>query len=412
MKHLPYPGSHRILLLVGIFILMTPSCAPALQTVPTPPASAPASQARPVDTATSAPVLQDTLTPTQAPTAAPTRPTQPVVVAHYCLLADCSHYQYPGDFLSGNMGGIDGVMLVLLDQIWTAAYPQGIQEWDPHDGHLINSISANYEVGNFMDIQYDGKLIWASQYVPTSTSDSYRVFYAIDPLQGKLVKKISLKYGENDYHSFLFGVSPGKVWLEQQWIDTNTFQIHDASHYFACPDQHFAYDGQGLLWVTGDVIPDLTCDRYLYVWNASDPNGQPLPSDTHDAFSDSPLVMANGKMWMMTQKEVKSKSGWEKHWILTAFDLKDATKPVIQVDISQYMPELNGDLIMAADNKAIWVVPDDIKGDVEYFDQADGSYLGSLHVGQLIEGMGFDGSSLWVMDNEHGLEQIALPWAP
>ena len=131
-----------------------------------------------------------------------------------------------------------------------------------------------------------------------------------------------------------------------------------------------------------------------------------------DDYGGSQPVLANGKMWMIAQNEVQTKSGWEKQWILTAYDINDPVISVVHVDISQYMPKLNGDLIMAADNKVIWIVPDDIKGDIDYYDQSDGHYMGNLHAGMLIEGLGFDGSSMWVMDNEHGLEQIALPWAP
>ena len=49
---------------------------------------------------------------------------------------------------------------------------------------------------------------------------------------------------------------------------------------------------------------------------------------------------------------------------------------------------------------------------VYYYDQAIGELLGSLHVGSLIFSMSFDGQALWIMDYEHGLEKIALPWAP
>ncbi|HMD89314.1 MAG TPA: hypothetical protein VKF38_09145 [Anaerolineaceae bacterium] len=343
--------------------------------------------------------------------ALPTRPSQPAVVAHYCIRQDCSGYQYPGDMLSGMMGGLNGVLLVLPGQLWTAATPGGIQEWDAHDGHLLNSIAADYEQGNFTDIQYDGKLIWASIKYSTSATESYRVFYIVDPSQARLIKKISFKYGESDEAAESIGISPGKVWLEHQWIDTDSFQINDAKHYFAC-DGHYAYDGQGSMWVTGQADPSFDCNA-MYVWNAADPAGQPLPSDPGADYGDSPLLLAGSKMWMIGHSAVKTKSGWTHPWVLTAYNITNPVKPVLQVDISQHMPETIGNLHMAADNKVIWVAAEsgDKLGNIDYYDQADGHYMGSLQVGQLIGGLGFDGSSLWVMDNVHGLEQIALPWA-
>ena len=412
MSHAINHQRQRITLLVSLFTLVTLACAALSQAIPSQLPSPSVSQISTAITSTPLaiqPAAQDTPTLTSPATAAPTHPSQPVVVAHYCIKADCSDYTYPGDMMSGHMGGVPGVLLVLPGQLWTAVYPGGIQEWNPQDGRLLNSISADYETGNFTDIQYDGKQIWVSQYIPLSATESSKVLYVIDPSQAHLIKKISIKYGESDENAESFGVSPGKVWLEHQWINTDSFQINDASHYFGC-DEHYGYDGQGLMWVTGEADPTYDCMQDLYVWSAANPAGQPLPSDTQGSYDGSPLVLANGKMWMMAKNTVKTSSGWSHPWLLTAYNLNDPKKPAIQVDISQYMPELNGNLLMAADNKVIWIASDTIKGNIDYYELDDGHHMGSLQVGQLIYGMGFDGSSLWVLDNVHGLEQIALPW--
>jgi len=404
----------QIALPIILFILAALSCSLPSQVTSGQLPSSPAGQTSTIAASTTLavqPAAQDTPGLPRLAVAAPTRPSQPTVVNHYCIKPDCSGYTYPGDFLKGLMGGINGVFLVLPVQIWTAAYPQGIYEWDSRDGHLMNTVPLTLDKGNFTDIQYDGKQLWADQDIPLSPTESSKVLYIIDPRQAGLIKKITHQYDNaQEDHSYNFGISPGEVWLEHRWITSDTFQINDANHYFACGDSQYAYDGQGHMWVTGAADPTFGCGQELYVWNAADPAGQPLPSDGADNFDGSPLVLANGKMWMIANNAVKTSAGWSHPWLLTAFNLNDPVKPAFQIDISQYMPELNGNLVMAADNKVIWIASDAIKGNIDYYDQGDGHHMGSLQVGQLIEDMGFDGTSLWVMDNEHGLEQIALPW--
>lgn len=405
--------NHRIILLISLFVLIILSCSALSQAISGQPPSPSVGQTSTIITSTPLafqPAAEDTPTLTPPSTAAPTHPSQPMVATHYCIKPDCSDYIYPGDMMTGHMGGIDGVLLVLPGQLWTAAYSGGIQEWDPRDGHLLNSISADYEKGNFTDIQYDGKQIWASQYIATSATESSKVLYVIDPQQARLIKKISRQYDNaQEGHFENFGISPGKVWLEHQWINTDTFQINDAKHYFACDEGHYGYDGQGLMWATSDTDPTWGCGQEFYVWNAADPAGQPMSSDPQGSYNGSPLVLANGKMWMIGKNTVKTNSGWSHPWLLTAYNINDPKKPVIQVDISQHMPGLNGNLLMAADSKFIWVVSDATSGDVDYYDQPNGRWVGSLNIGQVITGIGFDGSSLWVLDFAHGLEQIALP---
>jgi hypothetical protein len=349
-----------------------------------------------------------------------------VVAAHYCIRKDCSAYQYPGDYLAGNMGGILGVMLVLPGQIWTAAYPEGIQEWDAQDGHLMNSIPLTLDVGNFIDIQYDGKQVWASQMTNMSSQGgNYDLdYFVIDPVKAALVKKLTIQSvandSSNDKEPYLFGVSPGKVWINHYWIDTDTFKITDVTKIFYI-EPHFAYDGQGQMWITGDCDPlpesfrdKLDCDsKGLYIYDANNPGAKPKTVEKGNAppdnYAKNPIAMAGGKAWMVS---IKYEDGAYR-WVLAAYQLNDPVNPIVHnTDINQHVPKLESDILMAADNKVIWIMADPGKDVLDYYDQADGHYMGSLHVGQLIYGMGFDGSSLWIMDNAHGLEQIVLPWAP
>ena len=90
---------------------------------------------------------------------AQTRPSQPLVAASYCDLADCSQYTYPGDESTGIRGGTGGIMLAIPGQIWIANDFVGIQQWDPQTGQLVKTIPNTVE-NYFSDIKYDGQQVW------------------------------------------------------------------------------------------------------------------------------------------------------------------------------------------------------------------------------------------------------------
>jgi hypothetical protein len=346
-----------------------------------------------------------------------------VVAASYCILQDCSQYTYPGDWLHGVYGGSEGVMLVLPGQIWIAADFTGIQQWDPQTGKLVKTIPNTVET-DFTDIKYDGTQVWVyALVIPTASSSAIEtgVLYVIDPVQGKLVKKIAVDNDkkqdiENDAIDFPnIGVSPGKIWVKDRLIDTQTFVTDIMPWNFIFGNAHFAYDGQGMMWVQGDACPD--CAHSIYIYDVTDPKKK-LGTGDSAGLTSSPdltahqnLIMAGGKMWA-TAIYWKNAADQTAYWELLAYDIHHNEKPLIKTDISKEMTGRSGGEILAADNHAIWLAPNDNNGEVYYYDQANGQLLGSLHVGALIYSMQFDGQNLWVMDNEHGLEKIALPWAP
>ncbi|HMD89894.1 MAG TPA: hypothetical protein VKF38_12090 [Anaerolineaceae bacterium] len=357
-------------------------------------------------------------------TLAPTRPSQPVVVASYCDLADCSQYTYPGDESNGIRGGTGGIMLAIPGQIWIANDFVGIQQWDPQTGKLVKTI-ANTVENYFSDIKYDGQQVWVYALVlkQTSANSEYTgVLYAIDPLQGELVKKIDIPnekketISNNDAIGFPYiGVSPGKVWDKDRLIDTRTFEATVMPWNFMFGTPIFAYDGQGMMWVEGDVPPGAT--QTIWIYDVNDPT-KPLGKNGTAGLTSNPdltdhhnLIMAGGKMWA-TARYWKKVADQTSYWELLAYDIHPSDKPLFKTDISKEMTGRNGGEILAADNHAIWLAPNGQDGKVYYYDQANGQLLGSLHVGALIFSMSFDGQNLWVMDDEHGLEKIALPWAP
>jgi hypothetical protein len=365
-----------------------------------------------------------TATPSPTMTAMPTRLSQPVVAASYCNLQDCSQYTYPGDFLNGVYGGAEGVMLVLPGQIWTASDFVGIQQWDPQTGKLVKTIPNTVE-NDFSDIKYDGQQLWDYAIVQSASgdADATGVLYVVNPVQGELVKKIDIPndkktdISNNSAMGFPnIGVSPGEIWVKDRLIDTQTFDPILFPWNFVFSDPHFAYDGQGQMWIQAEPCPD--CSYSIWIYDARDPT-KPLGKGGTAGLTSNPdltthhnLIFAGGKMWATAEYQKKPGQNEDDYWELLAYDIQNSAKPVIKTDISTEMKGRYGGEILAADNHVIWLAPNDNNGKVYYYDQTNGLLLGSLHVGALIYNMQFDGQSLWVMDNEHGLEKIALPWAP
>ncbi len=213
------------------------------------------------------------------------------------------------------------------------------------------------------------------------------------------------------------GISPGKVWVKDRLIDTQTFEPTLLHANFFEANTHLAYDGQGQMWIQGTTCADRDVPDCLYSirkYNLTDPTkhintgltGYPDLTDHRN------LIMAGGKMWATATYQKSLEQNTDDNWELLAYDLKNSDKPVIKTEISKEMTGRYGGEILAADNHVIWLAPNGQDGKVYYYDQANGQLLGSLHVGALISSMQFDGQYLWVMDDEHGLEKIALPWAP
>ena len=355
---------------------------------------------------------------------AQTRPSQPLVAASYCDLADCSQYTHPGEKPNGFPGGNGGVMLAVPGQIWTASDYVGIQQWDPQTGQLVKTIPNTVE-NYFTDIKYDGQQVWVYALVLQPSSNNHIIYtgalYAVNTLQGELVRKIAVSNDkkttmENDAIDFPnIGLSPGKVWVKDRLIDTQTFEADIMPWNFIFGNAHFAYDGQGLMWVQGNACPD--CSHSIFIYDVTDPkkklvagnsaglNSNPDLTDHHN------LIMAGGKMWA-TARYWKKADDQTSYWEILAYDLHKNDKPLIQTDVSREMTGRNGGEIFSADNHAIWLAPNRQDGIVYDYDQASGRLLGSLHVGTTITSMSFDGQALWVMDVEYGLQKIALPWAP
>jgi hypothetical protein len=149
----------------------------------------------------------------------------------------------------GNWGGGSGAaMLALPGQVWVGSMFGGLQQWDSRTGTVARTfpeVTAKF----FYDIQFDGKNLWvlASQEVGADEPDS---LYVIQPADGKIVTKIDAPEGQD---SEQLGISPGKVWYGSTLFDTSTFEATEIEAGLP-GEPHFAYDGQGWMWITGVTV--------------------------------------------------------------------------------------------------------------------------------------------------------------
>ena len=110
----------------------------------------------------------------------------------------------------------------------------------------------------FTDIKYDGQQVWVYALVLQPSSNNHIIYtgalYAVNTLQGELVRKIAVSNDkkttmENDAIDFPnIGLSPGKVWVKDRLIDTQTFEADIMPWNLIFGIAQFAYDGQAL-WV-------------------------------------------------------------------------------------------------------------------------------------------------------------------
>lgn len=299
-----------------------------------------------------------------------------------------------------NKGGGLGTMLVMPGRIWTGTMFSGLQEWDPETGSLVRSIPA-IEARLFFDIKFDGQLLWilASQDEPNH-ADS---LYVLDPQAGEVVEVIPVgSEGVYSTNPVQLGLSPGKIWVNFGIVDTATLE------YTSLPDglpseAHFAYDGAGWMWITGGWCHG--CSHDLWIINAGDPNQ--VLDDQHSGVLGtgvlgSPLALAGGKMWLTAAYH----AGSEVSEFLDAYSLDQTSKPEIHVDVTKELLG-HGNAILAADGRLVWMA---VEGTLYYFDNQTGQKLGQLEAGEEIQSLGYDGASLWVLSQDAGLLQIALPW--
>lgn len=336
-------------------------------------------------TLTDAPVPTAIITPIQAST--PTEPT----INKSIVVSD----------IPFNQGGGPGAMLALPGQVWTGTLFSGLQQWDPQTGELVMTIEG-IEAKVFFDIDFEDNRLWVLASI--DDPNQAEILYVIELPQGEVVKTIPIS-DEGDYGTAptQLGSSPGKIWVNFGMVDTETLE------YVSLPnglpsEAHFVYDGEKWMWITGSWCDG--CRHGLWLVNANDPTE--LKDSKNSGVLDTgvlgnPLVLADGKVWLVAH--YYSENG---AYYLDGYDILKTDQPEFHINVTNEIYD-RGNVNMVADNRMVWV---EAEGLLYYFDSRTGQKIGELKVGESVESIGFDGTSLWVLSSDAGLLQILLPWVP
>ena len=299
-----------------------------------------------------------------------------------------------------NPGGGPGAMLAIPGQVWTGTLFSGLQQWDPNTGNLVRTISG-IEATNYFDIEFENDRLWVLASI--EDPNQAEILYVIELPQGEIVKEISIGM-EGDYGTAptQLGSSPGKIWVNFGIVDTETLE------YGSLPDglpseAHFVYDGENWMWITGSWCHG--CSHDLWLVNANDPLEH--KDDQNSGVLDTgvlgqPLVLANGKMWLIAHYNTSDGAEY-----LDGYEIHKTNQPEIHIDVTREIAG-HGQANITADDKMVWV---EAEGTLYFFDLLSGQKMGELKVGDTVEEIGFDGTSLWVLCSDKGLLQIFLPWA-
>lgn len=298
-----------------------------------------------------------------------------------------------------NPGGGSGAMLAIPGQIWTGTFFSGLQQWDPLTGELVRTISG-IEAANFFDIELENNRLWvlASMEDPTQAE----ILYVIDLPQGEIVKEITIGM-EGDFGTAptQLGRSPGKIWVNFGFVDTETL-TDDALPDGLPSEAHFVYDGEQWMWMTGSWCDG--CRHDLWLVNAKDPSEKKDQQNSgvlDTGVLGEPLALANGKVWLVAHYNTAGGS-----YYLDGYEIDKSDQPQFHIDVTDEIAG-HGQANIAADNQMVWL---EAEGTLVYFDSLLGQKIGELKVGDTVDAIGFDGTSLWVLSSDAGLLQIFLPW--
>jgi len=199
-------------------------------------------------------------------------------------------------------------------QLWVGTVTGTLEEVNPEDGAYGQSIALIPDNDGSLPKAYavvkmvfEGDYLWAFA-GNFSGNQAPPLLAALDPDSGEIVRQWDLNSPEwigNDERlnpEGDFGVSPGKIWIDNHVVDTTTFE----SMRVLMPGMiHYAYGGNDWMWITGEM--GHSCDQLLLI-NTSDPSTASCPDEwpflSHNSDGGvtpgpgSPLVLAGDRMWI------------------------------------------------------------------------------------------------------------------
>ncbi len=216
-------------------------------------------------------------------------------------------------------GMIGSSLAASTGKVWVGTGRGTIEKVDSQSGAFEQSISLVSTKIDLESLSSGGivaaviKMGFDSQYIAATmiVSDQippHRYLFVVDSGSGAVVHQWDLQSAEWSIDSTCFpddfGVSPGKIWLDGHMIDTKTFEVKKDIPNPAY--SHFAYNGNGWMWITGDMGG--SCDDLVFI-NTADPtkdicqNPLPFMNNSGDkvgsvSINDSIMVLAGDRMWM------------------------------------------------------------------------------------------------------------------
>jgi len=237
-----------------------------------------------------------------------------------------------------------------------------IEEVDSQSGAFEQSISLDTSgsLGSFVTtLAFDGQYIAALEQLIDEKGAGHPHVFAVDSGSGKVVRQWDLEASDWSKEPSLFapedlGVSPGKIWVDNHVIDTQTFEVKKG---ISMPGMtRFAYNGSGWMWITGDTGG--SCDDLIFI-KTDDPDEVvcqphlPFMIEPNDVYPDvSTMTLAGDRMWM-----VSSGSSGGQNLTITAYpadmdQLMKETKPLVIVPL---MDSSHSVRILFAGN-SLWVL--------------------------------------------------------
>jgi hypothetical protein len=322
-------------------------------------------------------------------------------------------------------------------KVWIGTGGGAIQEVDAQSGAFGQSILLTPGAINatnvypILKLGFDGQYVWAladpvenhevNPHVFAINSDSGAIAHQWDLNSREWKKDMSPDSQIARYFVKDLGISPGRIWVDNHVIDTQTFQ---AKHVGMIGGPHFAYNGQGWMWMTG-VGPE-ACDGldFFETDNPSQDHYQcryPFLNHASEGYSNvgdnSPVVLAGDKVWIG--------GGWsgtkptytlEAHWA-DMDQLMQETKPLVSVPL----PDSYQEVKMLFAGNFLWLLwtGGEKVGFLYQLDPQTGATINSLDVAvdkapdefvadTAPQDIATEGDNLWILMRFH-LLRIKLP---
>jgi hypothetical protein len=343
------------------------------------------------------------------------------------------HDSYPLDVANGVMG----ISLTTSPgKVWVGTGRGTIEKVDTQSGAFeqsfsltgtkidLESLTIDNIVGAVIKLGFDGEYIAATM-ILNDQIPPHRYLFIIDTDKGAVVHQWDLQSTEwsSDIATFPddFGVSPGKIWLDGHMIDTQNFEVRKD-----IPNprgSHFAYNGNGWMWITGDTGG--SCDDLVFI-DTDDPdkvicqNHLPFMNNSGDKIGSvyvgsSIMALAGDRMWMAAS------GGGEGNQNMTIVaypadmgQLMKETKPLTTVRLMNKGSQFG---LLYAGN-FLWLLwkGSDERGFLYQLDPQTGATINSLDLvgdqgrkkGDIPQDFATEGDNLWIL-TRYQLLRIILP---